>query len=230
MDWHDAFACGVLGWKSIDGGNLLKIGIRTITTICSLLVCWNGVTGTCQDLSLPKPLAPYTSCHVSDDLRVAKIDPLAPGVTSRTVDTAEGSKQIDMDAGIRVMFSYLFGDFFANVKVELLPASKYPALKTALLDNFNYIVDHSPGSKINSNLPSLHDFETHGEDRAKLEGGVLGVYLLFDDKTHVVTTIYMLNQEPLQRKFQTIEEYQSLRDKFLETYTGCIRENQALRH
>jgi hypothetical protein len=41
-----------------------------------------------------------------------------------------------------------------------------------------------------------------------------------------VTTIYLLNQEPEQRKFQTMEEYRSLRDKFLVSYASCIRKNQ----
>jgi len=61
-----------------------------------------------------------------------------------------------------------------------------------------------------------------------LEGGVLGLYLAFDDKTHIATTIYLLNQEAYARKFQTIEQYQQLRDTFLKTYLACIRMNQQL--
>jgi hypothetical protein len=182
-----------------------------------------------QDLKLPEPLAPYTSCHFSDDLLIVKVDPLAPGITTRTVETAHGNAAIDMNAGIRVMFAYPLHDFYANVKVEMLPEDKYPELKKALLDNFDYVLTHSPGSSLNPALPkSIHGFEVHGEDRSKLEGGVLGMYLLFDDQTHVVTTVYMLNQAACRRNFQTIPEYEHLRDAFLNTYTGCVRENQAL--
>jgi hypothetical protein len=74
----------------------------------------------------------------------------------------------------------------------------------------------------------LHGFEAHGNDRQKLEGNVVGMYLLFDDKTHVATTVYFLNQQSWQRKFQTMDEYGRLRDNFLRNYTGCVRENQAL--
>jgi hypothetical protein len=63
-------------------------------------------------------------------------------------------------------------------------------------------------------------------DREKLEGGVLGIYLFFDNSAHVVTNIYLLNQEPQNRKFQTIEEYRQLRDRFLVSYSACIRKNQ----
>jgi hypothetical protein len=54
------------------------------------------------------------------------------------------------------------------------------------------------------------------------------MYVLFDDKAHVATTVYFLNQQAWQRKFQTMEEYGRLRDSFLKAYTECVRENQAL--
>jgi hypothetical protein len=44
----------------------------------------------------------------------------------------------------------------------------------------------------------------------------------------VATTVYFLNQQSWQRKFQTMDEYGRLRDNFLRNYTGCVRENQAL--
>jgi len=121
------------------------------------------------------------------------------------------------------MFAYPGTDFYANVKAELLPAANYSQLKQYLLDNFQYLAH---GNTVNTGLHSpLNGLEIHGLDREKLEGGVLGIYLLFDDSTHVVTTIYLLNQEPQARKFQTIEEYRMLRDRFLVTYAGCIEHN-----
>jgi hypothetical protein len=106
----------------------------------------------------------------------------------------------------------------------LLPAANYPQLKQFLLDNFQYL---SHGNTVNTALRSpMNGFEIHGLDREKLEGGVLGIYLLFDDPAHAVTTIYLLNQEPQSRKFQSMEEYSGLRDRFLGSYTACIRKNQ----
>ena len=40
-----------------------------------------------------------------------------------------------------------------------------------------------------------------------LKGGTLGFYLLFDNARHIATSVYLLNQEPLTRRFQTIEQY-----------------------
>jgi hypothetical protein len=177
-----------------------------------------------QAVSESPALAPYASCQFPDGLQVVETDPLAPGITSREVDTDTGPRRIDMKAGVRVMFAYPDTDFYANVKAELLPAANYPQLKQFLLDNFQYLA-HS--NIVNSSLHSpLNGFEAHGLDREKLEGGVLGIYLLFDDPAHVVTTIYLLNHEPQNRKFQTLEEYRQLRDRFLVSYSACIRKNE----
>jgi len=123
------------------------------------------------------------------------------------------------------MFAYPDTDFFANVKAETIPAAPYAKEKPYLLDNFQHMAH---GNTVNTALQSpLNGFEVHGLDRDKLEGGVLGVYLLFDDARHTVTTIYLLNQQPEARKFKTIEEYRTLRNQFLASYTQCIQNNMA---
>jgi len=128
-----------------------------------------------------------------------------------------------MEAGVRMMFAYPGTDFFANVKAESLPAANYSRLKGFLLENFQY---YTHSNIVNTALQSpINGFEAHGLDRERLEGGVLGIYLLFDDHAHVVTTMYFLNQDPASRKFQTMQEYSTLRDRFLTSYTACVRSN-----
>ncbi len=169
-------------------------------------------------------LTPYATCRFPDGLEVVDVDSLAQGVTSRDLDTTAGTRKIDLEAGLRIMFAYPNTDFFANAKAEALPAAKYPQLKGYLLDNLKYL---SAGNIVNNSVQSpMNGFEVRGIDRQKLEGGVLGIYLLFDNPAHVVTTIYFLNQEPESRKFQSMDEYHALRDRFLASYTGCVRENQ----
>ncbi len=157
-------------------------------------------------------------------MKVVQVDPLPPSVTGRSVDTADGPRRIDLLGGERVMFAYANTDFYANVKVELLPASNYPQLKQALLDNLQQM---TVGNAPSTSLPSpLHGLEIQGVDRNMLEGGVLGLYLLFDDAPHVALTIYLFNQSPKGGKFETVEEYNRMRDQFLQAYTSCIRANQ----
>ncbi len=120
------------------------------------------------------------------------------------------------------MFAYPNEDFYANVKVEILPAVGYAQSKEALIGDFEHILASGDSSRNYSLKPTLNGFEIQGLDRPKREGGVLGIYLLFDNPTRTVTTIYFLNQEPPKR-FTTMPEYTTLRDRFLNEYTTCIR-------
>lgn len=200
----------------MNSGHLKILKIVAIPCLCIAAPC-----AAAQAAS--SALQPYTSCRFSDGLQIVDITPLGPGITSREVETDSGPREVDLEAGVRVMFAYPDTDFYANVKAELLPSGEYPQLKRYLLANFDHLAH---GNKVNTALRSpLNGFEVHGLDREKLEGGVLGVYLLFDNSAHIVTTVYLLNQEPQARKFQTLGEYGELRDQFLDAYAACIRGN-----
>jgi hypothetical protein len=198
--------------------------LNSIVTVAAFLCFFASRPAISQAGFGENSLKAYDSCSFSDGLQVVRTDSLPPGVTMRPVETDTETRQIEMLAGHRIMFAYPNTDFYANVKAEILPARNFIELKRYLLENFEHMAH---GNKVNTTMATpLNGFEVHGLDRDKLEGGVLGVYLLFDDPAHSVTTIYLLNQEPQDRKFQTIEEYQSLRDRFLKSYSTCIRENQ----
>jgi hypothetical protein len=138
------------------------------------------------------------------------------------VQTRKGEVAIRMLDGRRVMFAYPGEDFYANVKVEVLPADRWDNSRIALSDNFDYLLASGDDVRNYSLRPEINGFSVQGQDRPKREGGVLGFYLLFDNATHTAITIYFLNQEPALR-FKTMEEYAVLRDKFLNEYTTCIR-------
>jgi hypothetical protein len=128
-----------------------------------------------------------------------------------------------MVEGRRVMFAYPEKDFYANVKVEILPEKNYAETRQSLIDNFDYMLASGEGNTRNYELkPRISGLDVRGLDRDKLEGGVLGVYLLLDDSLRIVTTIYFLNQESKDRSFQTLDEYRTQRDRFLATYTACV--------
>jgi hypothetical protein len=225
--------CSVLGNRAPGttavGSPWSAFGKAAIGCMLAVGVAAAAAQGSGRSAAIPKPLVPYTTCAFPDGLRIVQTDPLAPGVASRTVETAAGTQSIALEGGERVMVAYPLTDFFANVKVELLPANRYAALKKTLIDNLHFLELEKGGPTQALALPvGLHGFEVHGNDRRKLEGNVLGMYLMFDDKAHVATTIYFLNQQSWERKFQTIDEYGGLRDNFLRTYTGCVRDNQAL--
>ncbi|HEX4581999.1 MAG TPA: hypothetical protein VH139_08045 [Acidobacteriaceae bacterium] len=176
-------------------------------------------------------LRDYESCSFDDGLQIVKIDSLPRGEQQRTINTTEGPKVIHMLAGRRIMFAYgVGGDFFANVKPEVLPDATWATEKQNLLNELAAMLASDHDTLPNTSLPgTMHDLEVHGLDRTGLKGGTLGIYLLFDNTRHIATSVYFLNQQALTRRFQTIEQYRSLRARFLATYTGCIAQNRKLR-
>jgi hypothetical protein len=173
----------------------------------------------------------YESCTFDDGLQIVKIDSLPPGEQQRTINTPEGSKVIHMLAGRRIMFAYgVGGDLFADVKPEVLPDATWATEKQDLLGEIAAMLTSDHDTLPNTSLPTtMHELEVHGLDRTGLKGGTLGFYLLFDNARHIATSVYLLNQEPLTRRFATIEQYRGLRTRFLATYTGCIAQNRKLR-
>jgi hypothetical protein len=123
------------------------------------------------------------------------------------------------------MFSYPATDFFANVKVEQLPADGFAQGRKDLISNFDHILAGGDDSTRNLNYalhPRLNGFEIYGLDRNKLEGRTLGIYLLIDNRTHIVATVYFFNQDPSRRKFSSLSEFGQYRDHFLDAYTACV--------
>jgi len=166
-------------------------------------------------------LARYSACKMPDGLKVVETAPLAPGVSRRPVQTDHGEQMVEMEQGKRVMLAYPGEDFYANLKAERLRAATYQSEKRILIDEFDYILASGDNARNYAIKPKLNGFEIYGLDRSKREGGVLGIYLFFDDMRHDVVTIYFLNQEPPVR-FKTMEEYAKLRDNFLQAYTSCL--------
>ena len=194
--------------------------ICSFWTIC--LVVLSATTVFSQKASSNDAFAFYTGCTLHDGPAIVETAPLSPGITARTVTTLKGPYTVSMLEGRRLMFAYPDEEFYANVKVEVLPKDGYSDSKEALIGEFEHILAGGDSSRNYKLKPQLNGFDIQGLDRSKREGGVLGIYLLFDDPTRTVMTIYFLNQEPPQR-FRTMEEYAAIRDHFLAEYTTCIR-------
>lgn len=103
---------------------------RTLTYPWCLAFLLLNLPARSQDTPSIKAFKPYTGCTLSDGLSVVETAPLAFGVTSRTVTTVKGPYRVAMTDGRRIMFAYPGEDFYANVKVEILPDEGYAESKT----------------------------------------------------------------------------------------------------
>ena len=179
-----------------------------------------------QTTSRDDSLKPYTSCRFEDDLKVVQVDRLPKGVTFRTVTTSSGEKKVSLADGYRVMVAYPKADFFANIKAEESNPDDYAKDKETVTEGLKWAIAN--GKEMESQEPlkvSYNGFEGYAMNRKSLVGNTLGITVLFSDAEHHIITIYFLNQNPKKRKFQTIEEWRTLRDNLLNRYTSCVKVN-----
>ena len=177
------------------------------------------------------PLKPYTKCKADGDMKIREIDRLPEKAKRfREVETEKGKEKVSLLDGYRVMFA--FPDlpyYYANVKIEQSAADGYEQDKAILVNQLKFYTATKQATKIIfSDKTTLNGFEHYGVDRDKIDiGGTIGTHVLFYDSDQLVVTIYFLNQSKAalfnKRRFETIEEYGELRDKFLNSYSQCLK-------
>jgi hypothetical protein len=168
-------------------------------------------------------LEPYTRCEFGPQFQTAQVDgPIEKFAWATQVKSGEVS--IAVETGYRMLVTYLFTEPFGNLKVEQLPSNSYEKAKSDLLSSLEYFASQSGmDGKVQS--VQRDGLALYGVNRSKLEGGVLSIYNLFSDRDHVAVTMYLLNAEPADRKFDTMEKYATVRDEFLQKYTSCLQQN-----
>jgi hypothetical protein len=173
-------------------------------------------------------LKPFTTCELDNGLRIVQIDRLPKNVKSRTVTTSKGDQAISLADGYRVMVAYNDDrDWFANIKAEKSITTEYEQDKELVIEGLKWAA--STSKDLESQEPvkvSVGEYEGYGTSKRTLVGNMLGIYVLFSDANHTITTLYFINQNPKRKRFQTIEEWRVLRDEFLKTYTTCLKNNR----
>ena len=173
---------------------------------------------------VPPALRPYISCKLPIGPELVQYTSLPQAPLTRPARTLTGPREIKLEDGLMSAYAFPGSAPFANVKVELLPAASYKTEKADVISEFDAI--HAKGEDTERNpalKPTLNGFEIYGFDRKALDGNVLGIYLFFDNVHRVATTAYFLNAPAAQRKFATVNDYDNLRDGFLNAYTVCVR-------
>lgn len=174
-------------------------------------------------------LKPFTSCKLDSGLKIVQVDRLPKSVKSRTVETSKGDQKISLVDGYRVMVAYNNDrDWFANVKAEKSMAGEYQRDKEGVIENLKWAA--STSKELESQEPvslTFNGYEGYGTSKRTLTtGDMLGIYVLFSDAEHTITTLYFINQNVKRKRFQTIEEWKAVRDEFLNTYTTCIHNSR----
>src|SRR5664279_1528756 len=164
-------------------------------------------------------LKAYTTCNLAPDFQIAEVDGPVTDFAWPT-PTKNGEVRIPVEAGFRVLVTYKETELFGNLKVERLPKSQYIDEKSNLLSSLEYL-SAAPGNEP-VQTDTRNGLTIYGHTRNKLEGGTLSIYYLFLDQESVAVSMYLLNAEPAERKFNTLDEFKKIRDRFLDAYTKCL--------
>ena len=174
-------------------------------------------------------LKPFTSCVLDSELRIVQVDRLPKGNESRTVETSKGNREVSLADGYRVMVAYNDKkDWFANIKAEKSFDADYERDKENVIENLKWAA--STSKDLESPEPvkvSFNGHEGYGTSKRELTGNMLGIYVFFSDTHRTIMTIYFINQNAKRKRFQTIEEWRTVRDEFLNTYTKCINSGRS---
>lgn len=138
----------------------------------------------------------------------------------REVDFGGRIQRVSVMDGYRVLYSYARTYAFANLKAERSDRSRYIEDKGIVTSNFAEMAK-ADGS-LDLVVFSYRGFSVQTLTKRKLAGRALGMVQILADKDSVIVTIYFLNQIPENRRFQTFEEFISLRDAFIRGYIECV--------
>jgi len=207
-----------------------------ISIVALVLLLSSQVTVRAQTASTD-PLNPYTACKVPGDLKIKEATRRTAGDNYREVITDNGKQKVSVLDGYRVMFAYPdLTYYFANVKIEQSAPNRYAQDKEILVNELKHYstIKGATGMPF-SDRTLINGFEHYGIDRDKIDiGGQVGIHVLFYDPAHLVVTVYFLNQSKAifgnNRRFETIQQYQQLRDDFLSHYSECLKRVAETQH
>jgi hypothetical protein len=130
------------------------------------------------------------------------------------------TRRVSVLEGYRVMYSYPRTYPFAKLKAERSELSKYSKDKQIVMRSLVELA----GADGNTELVdfSKEGFSVQTVTKKELGGSTLGITQIFSDEDAVIVTVFFLNHAPQNRRFQTYEEFISLRDDFVRGYMECV--------
>jgi hypothetical protein len=186
-----------------------------------------GEPGPTVQQSDPLKLRPYIHCDgFAEGVRATILDRRPPTSKPwREVSVGGKSQRVSVVDGYRVMYSYPRTFPFARLKPERSNPSQYAEDKRIVTLN---LVEMGEADG-NLELVNFSDKGFSGQTLTKKEltGTTLGLTQIFSDQDSVIVTIFFLNQLPENRKFQTYEDFLSLRDNFVRGYIECVAKKKA---
>jgi len=155
----------------------------------------------------------YIPLFLNDGLEWDDANQREKGTDYRIILTLNGEEKISVVEGFRVMYKYENSEHFVKMHVEQSKSDEYENDKSKLI-NFIY-------QRLNNEIVVQHltynNYEYYYRGTNNLPySPIIGMAIVFYPEEQIIITIYFLNQEAEDRPFQTIEEYNLLKDNFIK--------------
>src|SRR5207249_4718594 len=175
---------------------------------------------------IEKMLTAYTACPANEtEFVVLAVERIAKNKNQTLArDTSEGVKGVSCTDSYDVLITFKDKMRFADVRPDRSVPEKYENDRRIALDNLQYLINTGKSMALEKPLEKKYDgFTTFSVHRSELIGNTLGITLILDDADKMITTIYFANAPKINDKhFKNIQEWLTLRDKFLDSYTKCV--------
>ena len=163
----------------------------------------------------------YISFKSASNLTAADPDKLPENSEKfRIVPTSKGNVEITRADGYRILYKNEKMAPFVNLKVELSKDKFYEKDQKNLIENLKYMNSNSEGMESkNLNELEFNGYKIYGLSRGTIESGsTLGTFVMFPGNG-IVVYFYFNNLKPEYRNFESVDDYKTQRDKFLDEYT-----------
>ncbi|HKA42285.1 MAG TPA: hypothetical protein VKF40_09875 [Burkholderiales bacterium] len=170
----------------------------------------------------PSRLEPYISCDgFADGIRATAVDRRPDGAEPwRELSFGGARHRISVVEGYRVMYSYPRTHSFAYLNANRSDPTAYRDDRGIVSRQMAEMARADGNTELTRF--SIRGFPGETLTKKELGGTTLGMTQIYADEDRVIVTVYFLNQVPAQRKFQTYQEFLSLRDRFVRGYIECV--------
>lgn len=197
--------------------SFLRAAFRAMLLLAAAASASAATAGPAEKIATAMPY-----CNWSDKLATSPVTKLPDAFKARAVQLPNGTAQVSVVEGFRFSVAEEGKDVFANVKVEQSENDRFEGDRQAVVENLRWILSTSKGMETPEPLGvNMNGFEGPMINRAQLSGSTLALIALFNEKERLILTIYLENGAPDKRSFQTKDEWNLMRDRFLLALTTC---------
>jgi hypothetical protein len=167
----------------------------------------------------------FISFNDATNLRATEPEKLgAPLEKLRNLATRKVEENVVRKDGYSIQFYNEQHVWFVNLKIELFEEDVYDVVKKTILANLDYAASLPGNIKTNQSVElEFNDYKFYGMSLQGLNAGkMLGSFVMFPGDG-VILYFNFNNIRPEARHFNSIKEYEELRDKFFDAYTEHLK-------